>query len=112
MIIIILAMAGYMFLRSHKKAWAASIFPLMLLPFANIVFHPIGVRLARSMGAAAADGVRLAVYLAALAGVIVWVLLYSKRLPTGRSKYAYVICSIAYTVILIIIFTVKVSIGK
>jgi hypothetical protein len=109
-IILILAIAGYMFIRGHKRMWAPGVLPLMLLPLANIIYHPIGMRIAESSGGAAAAGTaRLVIYMLSLAAASVWVVIFSRRLPTGRSKYTYVISSIAFTALLVVIFTVKVT---
>ena len=109
-IILILAIAGYMFIRGHKKMWAPGVLPLMLLPLVNIIYHPIGMRIAASSGGAAAAGTaRLVIYLLSLAAASIWVVLFSRRLPAGRSKFAYIISSIGFTALLVVIFTIKVT---
>lgn len=108
-IILILAIAGYMFIRGHKKMWAPGVLPLMLLPLTNIIYHPIGMHLAVSHGSAAAGTARLVIYLLSLAAASIWVVLFSRRLPAGRSKFAYIISSIGFTALLVVIFTIKVT---
>gem|GEM_PF-2313831 len=40
-IIIMLGIAAYMFIRSHKKVWAGSVLPLLIVPAVNIIYSPI-----------------------------------------------------------------------
>lgn len=103
-IIIILGIAAYMFRRSHKRVWAASVFPLMLVPIVNIIFSPINRRIA-ARSTADAFSARIVIYIIVFAVVCVWVVLWgSRRLPAGSSRYAYIAVSIAFTLILLLIF--------
>lgn len=102
-IIIILGIAAYMFIRSHKKVWAGSVVPLMLVPFVNIIYSPISRKIMK-YNHADAYSVRIIIYLIAFAAVCVWSVAWGRKLPAGKSKYAYVIVSIAFTFMLILIF--------
>ena len=107
-IILILAIAAYMFVRSGKKAWAPGVCPLMLLPFLNILYAPIGRHIAAS-DSSLANIIRMLVYLVSFLGVSFWTVILARRLPKGRSRYAYVVSSVLFTAILAIIFLVKVA---
>jgi hypothetical protein len=102
-IIIILGIAAYMFIRSHKKVWAGSVLPLMLVPFINIVFSPISRKIMRYSNVDAYCA-RIIIYIIAFAVVSVWVFLWGRKLPLGKSRYAYICVSILFTFILILIF--------
>jgi hypothetical protein len=102
-IIIILGIAAYMFIRSHRKVWAGSVFPLMLVPFLNILYSPLNRKLLLTSQVAAYSA-RIVLYIVAFAGVCVWVVLWARKLPSGRSKYAYVIVAITFTFFLILLF--------
>jgi hypothetical protein len=92
-----------MFIRRHKKVWAGSVFPLMLVPAASIIFTPISARInmASQYDAYAAWVI---LYLLAFAATCVWTVAWGKKLPVGKSKYAYICVSIAFSFILILIF--------
>lgn len=102
-IIFILGVAAYMFIRSHKKVWAGSVLPLMLVPFISIIYSPINRRI---MKYSAADSycARIIIYIIAFAAVCVWTVTWGRKLPAGKSKLAYVLMSIAFTFCLILIF--------
>ena len=102
-IIIILGIAAYMFIRSHKKVWAGSVLPLMLVPFINIVYSPINRKIMQH-SANYAYCTRIVIYIVAFAVVCVWVFLWGHKLPAGKSKYAFIGVSIAFTFILILLF--------
>ena len=109
-IILILGIAGYMFIRSNKKKWALGVLPLMLVPFLNIIYHPIGEHILRVRhDLFSANLIRLIIYLVSFAAVSCWVVVFSRGLPKGRSKYAYITCSLLFTAILIVIFIVKLT---
>lgn len=102
-IIIILGVAAYMFIRSHKKVWAGSVLPLMLVPFINIIYSPINRKI-MEYNHSDAYSTRIIIYLVAFAAVCVWASSWGRKLPAGRTKYTYIIVSIAFTFILILIF--------
>jgi hypothetical protein len=102
-IIIILGIAAYMFIRSHKKIWAGSVFPLMLVPFINILYSPINRKIMEHSRADAYCS-RIIIYMIALAVVSVWVVAWGRKLPVGKSRYAYIIVGISFTLILILLF--------
>jgi hypothetical protein len=102
-IIIILSIAAYMFIRSHRKLWAGSVLPLMIVPFVTIIYNPINRRIMR-FSAANAHYVRIIVYIVAFAAVCVWVVMWGQKLPSGKSKIAYMILGIGFTLALILIF--------
>ena len=102
-IIIILAIAAYMFVRSHKKIWAGSVLPLMLVPAVNIIYSPIGRKI-MTVNKYDSFSIRTVIYLLAFAAVCVWTVAWGHKLPVGKSKYAYISVSIAFTFILILIF--------
>lgn len=102
-IIIILCIAAYMFIRRHKKVWAGSVLPLMLVPFVNIVYSPINRKIARH-NVAYAYSARIILYILAFAAMSVWTVTWAQKLPSGKSKIAYVIVSISFTFLLILIF--------
>lgn len=102
-IIIILAIAAYMFIRSRRKVWAGSVLPLMLVPFLNIIYEPIDIKI-KAHSVINSYYVRIALYAAAFIIVCIWVLKWSKKLPSGKSKYAYSIIAILFTFFLILIF--------
>lgn len=102
-IIIILAIAAYMFIRGRRKVWAGSVLPLMLVPFLNIIYEPINNRI-KLHSVVGSYYVRVALYAVSFIIVCVWVVKWSKKLPSGRSKYAYSIIAILFTFFLILIF--------
>lgn len=102
-IILILAIAAYMFIRSHKKLWAGSVLPLMIVPFATIIYNPINRKI-MELSAANAHYARIILYIVCFAAVSVWVVMWGQKLPSGKSKIAYMILGIAFTLILILIF--------
>ena len=102
-IIIILGVAAYMFIRSHKKIWAGSVLPLMLVPAINIIFSPISRKIAE-INKYDDYTARIILYLVAFAASCVWTVAWGSKLPTGKSKYAYIIVSIGFTLMLILIF--------
>jgi hypothetical protein len=107
-IIIILGIAAYMFVRSNKKTWAGCVFPLMLVPLLNIIYAPIGSHIA--IDRPLMSGViRIIIYIVSFIAASCWVIAFARILPKGRSRYAYVTSSILFTAILIVIFIVKIS---
>ena len=102
-IIIILGIAAYMFIRSKKKVWAGSVLPLMLVPFINIVYSPINRKIMEH-STDYAYSTRIVIYIIAFAVVSVWVFFWGRKLPAGKSKYAYICVSIIFTFILILLF--------
>jgi hypothetical protein len=102
-IILILGITAYMFIRSHKKVWAGSVFPLMLVPLVSIMFTPLASKLYRSNRFNEYVAWTI-LYLLAFAAMSVWTVAWGKKLPVGKSKYAYISVSIAFTFILILIF--------
>lgn len=105
-IILILGIAGYMFVRSHKKTWAMGVLPLMLVPFLNILYYPVYSHISQS-NLYKADIIRLVIYIVSFVAASCWIVVFARRLPKGRSKYAYAASTILFTAILIIIFIVK-----
>lgn len=108
-IVIILGIASYMFVRSGKKAWATGTLPLMLVPFVSIIYSPIG-RSLMEHGATFENPLRIALYIAAFVAASIWVIFWARRLPTGRSKYSYIFVSIAFTLILVLVLIKEVAI--
>lgn len=104
-IIIIMVVAAYMFGRAHRKEWAFRVLPLIPAPLVNIVFSPV----ARRMAAHGADvgAARILVYIAAFAVTVVWVLVCARKLSPRAAKWGYVLCTLAFTAIMLIIFAVK-----
>ena len=102
-IIIILSIAAYMFIRSHKKVWAGSVFPLMLIPAASIIFTPISGRLMQT-NVYDAYTAWVILYLLAFAAACVWTIVWGNKLPAGKSKLAYIFVSITFSFALILIF--------
>lgn len=102
-IILILAIAAYMFIRGHRKAWGGSVFPLMLVPFVNIIYSPINRKIL-SYNLQMAYTVRTILYAVSFAGVCIWVTLWSRKLPKGRSRHAYMIISVLFTFFLVLLF--------
>ena len=105
-IILILAIAGYMFMRSQKKAWAFGVMPIMLVPFLNIVYYPIDKHISFT-DPFRANVIRLVIYLVSFVAASCWIIFFARNLPKGRSKYAYIISTILFTAILILIFIFK-----
>lgn len=106
-IILILGIAGYMFVRRKRKTWAFGVFPLMLVPFINIVFGPIHRRLTYVEGVWVANSARIVVYIAAFLAASAWMCVWARRLPAGRSRLAYLVASIAFTALLVLVFILK-----
>ncbi|CDZ24981.1 putative membrane protein [[Clostridium] cellulosi] len=102
-IIIMLGIAAYMFIRSHKKVWAGSVLPLLIVPAVNIIYSPIS-RKVMEVSKEAAISARIIIYLISFAVVCVWVVLWGGKLPTGKTKYIYICVSILFTFILLLIF--------
>lgn len=102
-IIIMLGIAAYMFIRSHKKVWAGSVLPLLIVPAVNIIYSPIS-RKVMEVSQEAAISARIIIYLISFAVVSVWVVLWGGKLPTGKTKYIYICVSILFTFILLLIF--------
>jgi hypothetical protein len=107
-IILILGIAAYMFVRSDKKAWAPGVLPLMVVPLLTIIVYlPTKHIAVVDLNPVKANLIRLIVYTVSFLAASFWVVAFARRLPKGRSKYAYIISSILFTVILIIIFIFK-----
>ena len=102
-IIIILAIAAYMFIRSHKNLWAGSVLPLMLVPFVNIIYAPINRKIMK-YSVTNAYCTRIVLYIIIFAVACVWSVAWGRKLPAGKSKYVYVCVSILFTFLLILIF--------
>ena len=102
-IITILAIAAYMFIRSHKKVWAGSVLPLMSVPFVSIIYYPIdrNIFLHSPM---MSYKVRIVLYIVVFAISCFWIIRWARKLPAGKSRYAYTIVSISFTFLLILIF--------
>lgn len=105
-IIIILSIVAYMFVRSGRKPWAPVVIPLMLLPFVNIVYSPIGRHIAFH-NVQTAHSIRIALYAVSIAAASLWIVILGRRLPSGRSRYAYILSGILFTILLAVIFTIK-----
>lgn len=105
-IILILGIMAYMFIRSGRKSWASGVLPLMLVPVIEIIFSPLGRRIALQSFTTAAT-VRIILYVIFFIFSSVWAFLWAKRLPSGKSRYAYRIMTIGFTLILILIFIRK-----
>ncbi|MDR3552190.1 MAG: hypothetical protein P4L75_03615 [Clostridia bacterium] len=101
-IIVILVIAGYVFLRSRRRMWFGAVFPLMLVPLVNTIFSPHFLdRLPHGYD------IRLVIYLACFAISSLWIALWSKKLPVGKSRSAYIFSSIGFTFVLVIVLIVK-----
>jgi hypothetical protein len=92
-----------MFIRRHKKVWAGSVFPLMLVPAVSIIFTPFAVRLYQ-INPFDEYVAWTILYLLSFAAMSVWSVAWGRKLPVGKSKYVYISVSIAFTFILILIF--------
>ncbi len=101
-IIIILGIAAYMFIRSHRKVWVGSVFPLMLVPFLNILYAPVDRKLIK-ISDVTAYSTRIGIYIMAFIGVSIWVTLWARKLPSGKSRYAYIIVALLFTFLLILL---------
>lgn len=108
-ILIILGIAAYMFIRRHRQVWAAGVLPLMVVPLFTIIYSPIGRHIALVRGLYNAHMIRLAVYIAALAAAGVFSVLFSRRLPVGKARYAYLVSSVLFSVLLSVLFWMKVA---
>jgi hypothetical protein len=104
-IILILVIAGYMFVRSKRKAWFYGIFPLMLVPVINIVLYNIIKDFHKDPGNT--FFFRSAIYVISFLLTSVWVLLWARTLPFGKSKYAYITSTISYTLVLCLLLLFK-----
>lgn len=102
-IIIILGIAAYMFVRSHKKVWAGGVLPLMLVPIVNIIYSPINRKILE-VSKEAAVSTRIIIYIVVFAVVSVWTVLWGTKLPAGKTKYIYMAVGIGFTLILLLIF--------
>lgn len=102
-IIIVLGIAAYMFVRGHKKIWAGSVLPLMLVPFVNIIYSPINAKIMKHSMESAVSA-RIIMYIILFAVVCVWVVLWGTKLPVGKTKYIYISVGIGFTLILLLIF--------
>lgn len=102
-IILILFIAGYMFVRRGKKIWAGSVLPLMLIPFVYIVVssHKIRNMLIDTVY------VRPLIYTAAFAVFLLWSVLWSKKLSSKKTKISYIICASLFTIALILLLITK-----
>lgn len=103
-IILILVITGYMFVRSNRKAWLYGIFPLMLVPAINIIMYSI-----RDYKITSDDifFIRSVVYAISFLLTTIWVFLWSRTLPFGKSKYAYIFSTLCYTLILCLLLLFK-----
>lgn len=102
---IIMAVAAYMFGRAHRKRWAFRVLPLLLAPLANIVFSPFAKRML--LHGADAGAARILVYILAFIGTAVWVLICAHKLSPRTAKVAYIVCTLGFTALELIIFAVK-----
>jgi hypothetical protein len=109
-IILILGIAAYMFVRSERKPWALGVLPLMLVPVVNILYSYLPIeRHISASNPGLPHMVRIILYIVTFVIGSIWVIVFARALPKGRSKYAYVICSILFTAILIFIFIIKIK---
>lgn len=104
-IIVIMAVAAYMFARAHRKGWSLRVLPLMVGPLCNIVFSPFARRITQAGGDA--HPARILVYVAAAAVTAVWVFFCARHLRPPAARAAYILCSLAFTVIVLAIFYIK-----
>lgn len=101
-ILIILAVAGYIFLRYGRKDWGACVLPLMVVPFVNILIAH------RSLTRVPHWAVlRPAAYAIAFLIASAWMVLWARRLSGGKSKVAYCASSIGFTLILVLLMYFK-----
>ena len=101
-ILIVLGIAAYMFVRRGRRAWAPGVLPLMLVPFVNIIYSPIGRKLGE-IGGVYEPTVRVLTYIFFLVVACVWMMVWAKKLPTGRSRYAYVLTAVGFTLIFVLL---------
>ncbi len=106
-ILIILAVAAYMFVRRHRRVWATGVLPLMIVPLCNIIYSPIGRRIALVRSLYRAHMIRLGVYVGALAVTTLCAVLFARRLPAGKARFAYLLSSLLFAAILAILFWMK-----
>ena len=102
MIIIILFIAGYAFLRGKRKAWSTGVFPLMLIPAVNIILQPRHMEMLPN-----GHFIRAVIYFASLAVMSVWSVLWARRLPHGKSKFGYIFCSVLFSFVLVMLLFFK-----
>lgn len=98
-IVVLLAIASYAFLRSKGAIWAGGVFPLMLSPLLNIFFSPKHlIHLPDAMT------MRVLVYLVWFAATSLWAILWSRQLPVNsrRSRVAYIFCVVGFTLIFLL----------
>ncbi len=72
-VILILGIAAYMFVRSKRKVWAMGVLPLMLVPFVNIIYSPINRHIVAA-GMGTGDTLRILIYVAAFLASSAWVI--------------------------------------
>lgn len=102
-IILILAIAAYMFIRGHRKNWAGSVLPLMAVPFFSIVYEPVNARVL-SYGTDTSYLVRVIYYAVLFAATALWAFFWARRLPAGKSRVVYRILAISFNFLLILLF--------
>ena len=108
-IILILAIAAYMFVRRGGKVWAPGVLPLMIIPLVTILYSPVSRTIvAHSHSLPRAHWIRLALYVVAFAVALVTTRLFARRLPRGRNRYVYMISSASFSLILILLFMIKI----
>ena len=108
-IILILAIAAYMFVRRGGRVWAPGVLPLMIVPLVTILYSPVGrLIVARTHSFSRAHLIRLALYIVAFAVACVTTRLFARRLPRGRNRYVYFISSVVFSLILILLFMIKI----
>lgn len=104
-IILIMAVAAYMFGRAHRKEWTFRVLPLIVAPLFNVIY----ALFAKQMILHGVDvgAVRILVYIVAFAITAVWVLICARKLSPRAAKYAYIGSTLGFTAIVLIIFAVK-----
>lgn len=107
-ILIILGIAAYMFIRRHRRVWAVGVLPLMVMPLFTLIYSPVGRHIARLSGLYRAHLVRLGVYIAAIVVASVMSLLFSRRIPAGKIRNVYLTSALLFTALLAILFWMKV----
>lgn len=107
-ILIILGVAAYMFIRRHRRVWAVGVLPLMVVPLVTLIYSPVGRQIAKVSGLYRAHMVRLGVYIVALAVACVTSLLFSRRIPAGKMRTVYLASALVFAALLAILFWMKV----
>ncbi len=105
-ILIIISALVLAFLRAHRKKYAFSIIPLIILPAMNLISYPLSAYLSYAFGILE-EQTRNSIIVAALVVSCIALGMMSSNFSIKKNRHAYIIICGVYTLILSLIFILK-----